>query len=297
MADTKIIDIIDAASRPLLSLEFFPPKDSQGLDKLSQAAEQLRAVAPDFVTVTWGAGGSTRQRTLDVCALLRSIGFNPVMPHLTCVGASRSELKEIADKMYEQGYRNIMTLRGDPPRGDCEFKPHPQGLAQAADLVRLLKERHPDFCCGVAGYPETHAEAASRDEDILYLKEKLDAGGDFITTQLFYDNDAFFSYEKRCRDTGIEQPILPGLLPVVSLKQAMRITSMCKASFPAELKGRLEKAEQTPGGNEKPGVEWATRQIKELLRHGVRGVHLYVLNQAQAALAPPLLTCFERGVP
>jgi len=270
---------------PVRSVEFFPPKDDAGVEALRQTAIALKQMAPDFVSVTYGAGGSTRERTAQVSALLKSeLGYT-VMPHLTCVGHSRAELTAIADKIYDSGFRNIMTLRGDPPKGATEFSVAPDGLRYADQLVSLLKERHPDYCLGVGGYPEKHPEAASADADLVNLKRKVDAGAAFITTQLFFDNTAFFRFVDRCRAAGITVPIIPGLMPVLSLKQIQRFTAMCGATLPEKLVRRLQAAGETPEVLESVGIDWALTQIRDLLANGVPGYHLYILNRAKSALA------------
>jgi methylenetetrahydrofolate reductase (NADPH) len=271
--------------RPLRSLEFFPPKDDAGVEALRQTAKALRGIAPDFVSVTYGAGGSTRERTAQVSALLKNeLGFT-VMPHLTCVGHSRAELHDVADRIYADGFRNIMTLRGDPPKGATEFQAAPDGLRHASELVELLKARHADFCLGVAGYPEKHPEAPSAAADLAHLKRKVDAGGAFVTTQLFFDNHAYYRFVERCRAAGITVPIVPGLMPVLSLKQIQRFTAMCGASLPEKLRRRLEAAGDQPEVAEAIGIDWALGQIRDLLAQGVPGYHLYILNRAKSALA------------
>lgn len=293
MSDLRISDLLKAAPRPLLSFEFFPPKDDAAMGALRIAAAQLLALRPDFVTCTYGAGGSTRQRTLAVCELLRALGFGPVMPHLTCVGSSRAELGDIADDLYARGFRNVMTLRGDPPKGDTTFKPAPDGLAHATDLVRLLVGRHADFCCGVAGYPEMHPEAVSPDADLAHLKEKVDAGGAFVTTQLFFDNSVYFDFVKRCRAVGIQVPILPGLLPAISLKQVQRMCAMCRTRLPEGLARAMEAAGGEGEAAEYVGIRWAERQMEELLAGGAPGIHLYILNRSKAVLSRELVRFFE----
>lgn len=292
--NAPIIDLLINRRWPLLSFEFFPPKDDAGMQALETAASQLRAAKPDFVTVTYGAGGSTRHRTLEVCDLLRAAGFDPVMPHLTCVGSSRAELASIVDEIYERGYRNIMALRGDPPKGETTFRAAPDGLAYASDLVRLIRDRHPDICCGVAAYPEIHPEAVSAEEDLRNLGRKMAAGGAFSTTQLFFDNRTYFDFVKRCRAAGILDPIVPGLLPAISLKQARRMSERCRASLPAKLAAQMEAAGGEGPKAEEVAILWAVNQIEELLRYGVPGIHLYVLNRSKVALAPQLMDCFLR---
>jgi len=294
MTDIQISSLFSKAKRPLLSFEFFPPKDDAGIEALRATCEKLKPTHPDFVTVTYGAGGSTRERTFKVCTMLAEMGFGPVMPHLTCVGSSRDALRELADMIYSKGYRNIMTLRGDPPKGDTTFKAAADGLSYAVDLVRLLKDQHPDFCCGVAAYPEKHPEAASLESDLANLKAKFDAGGDFGTTQLFFDNQVYYSFIEKARALGMNKPILPGLLPALSLKQVERMCAMCNTYLPPELADRMRKAGDSPEAAEQVGIDWAIEQIRDLLAHGVPGIHLYILNRSHAALSPKLLAQFGR---
>ncbi len=295
MPDVRICDLLAGAKRPLLSFEFFPPKDETAMSPLRIAAAQLLALRPDFVTCTYGAGGSTRQRTLAICSMLRDMGYDAVMPHLTCVGSSREELIATADEIYARGFRNIMTLRGDPPKGDTTFKPAPDGLANASELVTLLKSRHADFCCGVAGYPEMHPEAVSLEVDLAHLKRKADAGGGFVTTQLFFDNRVYFDFVKRCRAAGIKVPIVPGLLPAISLKQVQRMCAMCRATLPDGLARAMEAAGNEGEAAEYVGIRWAERQIMELIAGGAPGVHLYILNRSKAVLSGELIHFFQHA--
>ena len=282
--DRPISDLF-AQKRPLRSLEFFPPKDEAGVDALRGAAAALKRMNPDFVSVTYGAGGTTRDRTAQVSTLLKNeFGFT-VMPHLTCVGHSRVELAEVADRIHAGGFRNIMTLRGDPPKGATEFKVTTDGLSNANELVALLKTRQPEFCLGVAGYPEKHPEAPSLDVDLTYLKRKVDAGAAFVTTQLFFDNTVYYRFVERCRAAGIGVPIVPGIMPVLSLKQIQRFTQMCGASLPPQLITRLEVAAENTDVLETIGIDWALTQIRGLLANGAPGYHLYILNRARSALA------------
>jgi len=285
MKPDRSIASLFGQDRPLRSLEFFPPKDDAGVAALRATAKVLQRIEPDFVSVTYGAGGSTRERTAQVCAFLKSdFGFT-VMPHLTCVGHSRDELNMLADQIHESGFRNIMTLRGDPPKGATTFSPTADGLRYASELAALLKTRHPDFCLGVAGYPEKHPEATSLDADLDNVKRKIEAGGDFITTQLFFDNTVYFRFVERCRALGITAPIMPGIMPVLSLKQIQRFTQMCGATLPEKLIKRLEAAGDHTDAVEAVGIDWALTQIRELLAQGAPGYHLYILNRAKSALA------------
>jgi methylenetetrahydrofolate reductase (NADPH) len=279
------ISSLFAEKRPLRSLEFFPPKDDAGVEALRQTASALKTIPWDFVSVTYGAGGTTRERTAQVSRLLKEeFGFT-VMPHLTCVGHSRAELTALADQIYGNGFRNIMALRGDPPKGTTEFTVAPDGLRYANELVSLLKQRHPDFCLGVGGYPEKHPEAPSFEADLDNLKRKVDAGAGFITTQLFFDNTIYFRFVDKCRAAGITVPIVPGLMPVLSVKQILRIASLSGSVLPAVLARRLEVAEVNPDVVEIIGIDWALTQIRDLLAQGAPGYHLYILNRAKSALA------------
>jgi methylenetetrahydrofolate reductase (NADPH) len=285
MHPDRPISELFAQERPLRSLEFFPPKDEAGVAALRDTALLLKRISPDFVSVTYGAGGSTRERTAQVSRLLREeIGFT-VMPHLTCVGHSRAELSGVADRLHADGYRNIMTLRGDPPKGQNEFVPYLDGLRYANDLVALLKERHADFCLGVGGYPEKHPEAPSTEIDLDNLKRKVDAGAAFVTTQLFFDNAVYYRFVEKCQARGIRVPIVPGIMPVLSLKQIRRFTEMCGAHLPEKLTKRLEAAGESPEIVESVGIDWAVTQIRDLLAQGAPGYHLYIMNRAKSALA------------
>ncbi|MDX2186265.1 MAG: methylenetetrahydrofolate reductase [NAD(P)H] [Opitutaceae bacterium] len=279
------ISALFSQPRPLRSLEFFPPKDDEGVAALRATATALKRISPDFVSVTYGAGGSTRERTAQVSKLLREdLGFT-VMPHLTCVGHSRAELHELADRIYDNGFRNIMTLRGDPPKGESTFQVAPDGLRYANELVSLLMARHPEFCLGVGGYPERHPEAPSLEIDLDNLKRKVDAGAGFITTQLFFDNAVYYRFVDLCRSRGITIPIVPGIMPVLSLKQIQRFTSLCGASLPERLVKRLEAAGDHTEAVEAVGIDWALTQIRDLVAQGAPGYHLYILNRAKSGIA------------
>lgn len=283
-SDRPIAELIGRGAL-VRSIEFFPPKDEAGVAALRQTAGALKRMAPDFVSVTYGAGGSTRERSAQVSDLLRTeFGFT-VMPHLTCVGHSRGELHALADRIHAGGFRNIMALRGDPPKGASAFRPAQDGLDHADQLVALLKSRHPDFCLGVAGYPEKHPEAADPAADLRNLRRKVDAGASFVTTQLFFDNELYFRFVDRCRSEGIAVPILPGIMPVLSLGQIRRFVQLCGATLPEKLAIRLEAAGDQPDVAEAVGLDWALTQIRDLVRRGAPGYHLYILNRARSALA------------
>ncbi|MSU69954.1 MAG: methylenetetrahydrofolate reductase [NAD(P)H] [Opitutaceae bacterium] len=285
MTPDRPISEFFAQQRPIRSLEFFPPKDDAGVEALRQTATVIKRIAPDFVSVTYGAGGSTRERTAQICDFLRRDFNFTVMPHLTCVGHVRTELSEVADRIHAGGFRNIMALRGDPPKGERIFTPCKDGLRYASDLVALLRSRHADFCLGVGGYPEKHPEAPSAETDLMNLKRKVDAGAAFITTQLFFDNAVYYRFVETCRAAGITVPIVPGIMPVLSLKQIQRFTTMCGAALPEKIVKRLEATGDHPEVAEAVGIDWALTQIRDLLAQGAPGYHLYVLNRAKSALA------------
>jgi methylenetetrahydrofolate reductase (NADPH) len=269
---------------PLFSIEFFPPKSDAAAEQLLRTAGALKAYAPDFASITYGAGGSTRSRTLKYARHLREDYGYAVMPHLTCVGHSRDELRDIISEFRKAGLGQIMALRGDPPKGETNFKPHPDGLHYANELVRLIREIYPECTMGVAGYPEKHPEAASADIDLLNLKRKVDSGAHFVTTQLFFDNAAYFKFVDRARRAKIELPILPGLMCVSSREQAVRFCQMCGTSMPPELDAGLLGAGDDPAAVEAVGIDWVYGQARELLEHGAPGIHLYILNRKGPAI-------------
>lgn len=292
MTPATIRDLLAARRQPTLSLEFYPPKDPLGFGILGGSIERMRPVRPDFVTCTYGAGGSSREFSFAAWELLARMGFTPIVAHLTCVGASRADLVAQIDRIHASGIRNVMALRGDPPRGATEFQPAPDGLAHAADLVALIKARHPEICCGVAGYPETHPEAPDLATDLRHLKDKLDAGADYVNTQLFFDNAAYFRFLDAARTAGIQAPILPGLMPVGSTAQLDRALAFSRATAPAALRTAL--AAPDPAAARSAGIAWLVAQIDGLIAHGAPGIHLYILNQAKTVLDPRLAECLAR---
>lgn len=281
-----ITDLL-ARSKPVISVEFFPPKDEVTGETLLQTARDLKeAINPDFASITYGAGGTTRERTYRyACKLKDDLGYQ-VMPHLTCVGSSKEELKGIIQEFHQAGFCNVMALRGDPPQGQTAFVPHANGLRYASDLISLIRETASGFCIGCAGYPEKHPEAPSLDADLEALKIKVNNGASFVTTQLFFDNTDYFHFVDKCRSRDIHAPIVPGLLPVLSLKQIRRFTQLCGANLPANLEKQLIDADEK-GGDEAVkhiGIEWAYQQALDLINQGAPGIHLYILNQPEAAL-------------
>lgn len=274
-----------ATNDPLFSVEFFPPKSDDTAQQLLRTADRIQAYNPDFVSITYGAGGSTRSRTLNYARKLHEDYGYAVMPHLTCVGHSREELKQTIAEFKSAGLKQIMALRGDPPKGETNFTPHPDGLSYANELVQLIREVYPECDLGVAGYPEKHPEAPSPEIDLLNLKRKVDAGATFVTTQLFFDNAVYFEFVQNCRRAGITIPVLPGLMSVTSHKQALRFCDMCGTRIPAALNEQLLAAGDDKAAVEAIGIEWSYQQARELLEKGAPGIHLYILNRAGPAIA------------
>jgi methylenetetrahydrofolate reductase (NADPH) len=265
-----------------LSFELFPPKTPQGEANLFEHVARLVEFRPSFITCTYGAGGSTQDKTLEIISRVRRESQLPVATHLTCVGRTVDELRDYLRRARQGGIENVVALRGDPPRGDTTFRPVPGGLSYANQLVTLVRGEFPEFGIAVAGYPETHQEATSPAADLANLKRKVDAGADVVITQLFYDNADFFRFRDRCLQLGIAVPIVPGLLPITNFAQIKRITSLCGAKLPAALVEGLEGAGDDADAQFELGVEFASRQTRELVEAGVPGIHFYVLNRSEA---------------
>ncbi|HET6584665.1 MAG TPA: methylenetetrahydrofolate reductase [NAD(P)H] [Nannocystaceae bacterium] len=284
-----------AHKRPVFSFEFFPPRSPEGEMALLRSMERLAPLEPDFVSVTYGAGGSTRARTLELVVRIRKEFGVEAMAHLTCVGASRAEIGEVIDRLGEAGVRNVLALRGDPPRGETQFVAPVDGFAHADELIAFVHERG-DFCVGAACYPEVHPEAADAARDMEFLERKVRAGADFLITQLFFDNARFFAFEEAARKAGIDVPIIAGIMPVTNVSQIQRFSQMCGASMPEPLAHRLRDVEGDPQEVFWTGVSYAAHQCRGLLRpplgnaftrapSGVAGIHFYTLNKSPAARA------------
>jgi len=270
-----------AAKKPLFSFEFFPPKDDASTEVLMDVARSLRDLRPDFVSVTYGAGGNTRARTLDlVTRIKRDIGIEAAA-HLTCVGHSRQEIRTILDELALKGIENIIALRGDPPRGQMEFKPHPDGFRYANELAGEVA-RSARFCFAVAGYPEKHMEAPSLEADLDHLKLKVDAGASWVITQLFFLNDRYFEFVNRARAIGIRCPIIPGIMPITNFAQVQRFATLCGATLPRALAQELEPVQADPEAVARVGIRHAAAQCRELLQKGAPGIHFYTLNKSRA---------------
>ncbi len=280
----RIRDLLDQ-KRPSLSFEFFPPKDDIGFWDLYRTIESLKPLEPTYVSVTYGAGGATREKTRDLVARIKSdIGIES-MAHLTCVAATKAELGRVVDDLKLRGIQNILPLRGDPPHGEKTFVPTEGGFRYANELTAFIRERHDDLCLGGACYPEVHPEAPSAATDLANLKRKVAAGIDFLITQLFFDNDAFFSFRDRTEKAGIDVPIIAGIMPIVSVKQVKRFTQMCGATIPKELLRRIEAVEDDAEAVRHIGMYFSTQQCLALLEQGVAGIHFYTLNRSTATRA------------
>ena len=265
-----------------LSIELFPPKTADAISGLVQTVQDFQIFKPDFLTCTYGAGGSTQDMTLQVAeAVKRQMGL-PMASHLTCVNATKEQLRQYLRRCTELGIDAIVALRGDPPKGETAFTPVAGGLRYASEMVALIRSEFPEFGILVAGYPETHQEAVSAEADLENLKRKCDAGGDVVVTQLFYDNADFFRFRDRCAAIGIAQPIVPGVMPVTNYAQVRRIASLCKARLPDDFTRAFEAAGADEAAQFEVGVEFAARQVQGLLDGGVPGIHFYVLNKSPA---------------
>ena len=283
-ATLRIDEILAAADEPVFSFEFFPPKTEEGWHNLHQALTSLAALEPDFASVTYGAGGSTRDRTLEVTKWLKQGLGIEAMAHLSCVGATREELCQILDGVVAAGIENVLALRGDPPRGEDEWRPHPGGLKYSTELAALISERY-GLGIGAACFPEVHPEAPDLAHDLRFLKQKVDGGASFLITQLFFDNELYFAFVEEARVAGIEVPIVPGIMPITDVNQIKTITGMCRASIPQALLEALEWRGSDPDAVLQLGVSYATLQCAELLARGAPGIHFYTLNRSPATRA------------
>jgi len=269
-----------ARGNPIFSFEFFPPKDEAGITTLMDTVKNLQDLHPSFVSVTYGAGGSTRRKTIEITKRIKKELGIEAMSHLTCVGHGRDEISAILDEIEAAGIENVMTLRGDPPKGEINFVPHPDGFHHANELVTFIRSRKPAFCLGVAGYPEGHPEAASREADLTNLKRKADAGADFIVTQLFFDPRDYFDLIERAQALGIRLPVVPGIMPITDVAQIKRFTKMCGAKIPPALLAELETADGNKEAVVEIGIRHSTAQCETLIRNGAPGIHFYTLNKS-----------------
>jgi methylenetetrahydrofolate reductase (NADPH) len=265
-----------------LSIEIFPPKTGDGDQSLLATLERLAGYAPAFFSCTYGAGGSTRDRTIDWCRAIQERFGTTATAHFTCVGSTREELLNWLGRAEAAGITNIMALRGDPPQGQTEFQAVDGGLKHANELVCLIRQHHPKMGIGVAGYPEKHQECLDPKTDLENLKRKVECGADAVFTQLFYENRNFFDFRERYAAAGLSAPLVAGIMPITEFARIQRITQMCGAVFPPNLAAKLEAVQDDKEAQFEIGVEHAIRQCEELRRQGVPGIHFYVLNKPQA---------------
>jgi len=266
------------------SFEFFPPKTEEGWEKLFLTISHLRPLKPSWVSVTYGAGGSTREHTHDLVVRIQKKTDLTVVSHLTCVGSSKEEIRSILERYIQSGVKNILALRGDPPKGQEQWVQNEDGFSHAADLVAFIKRHFPAMGVGVAGFPEGHPDTSNRLKEMEYLKKKVDAGADYIITQLFFDNRDFYDFCERCALAGIHVPIVAGIMPITTLNGMIRIADVAAgARLPAPL---LKAVERAKGDEfvEKVGIHWATEQVRDLIHKKVRGIHFYTLNCSKASL-------------
>ena len=278
----RIVDLLHDG--PAISCEFFPPKTDAAADELLRTIDAMRVLRPAFVSITYGAGGSSRERSV---ALVRRIKHDlgvEVMAHVACLGHSRAELRQLFDELAAAGIDNVLALRGDRPRGDAPFAVPADGFAHADELVALLAREY-GFCIGAAAYPETHVEAPDAATDLLCLAGKVAAGASFLITQLFFENDAYFGFVERARAAGITVPIVPGIMPITNYEQLARFTTMCGATIPARLRAELDLRADDPAAVAELGVAFATLQCADLLARGAPGLHFYTLNKSPATRA------------
>lgn len=278
------IDQVLGHGKPTISFEFFPPKNDEGFSALFKTIDELKPLGPSYVSVTYGAGGSTRQKTVELVGRIQNeIGIRS-MAHLTCVGHTAAELEAIVADLSGRGIQNILALRGDPPAGSSTFTKTEGGLANSGELVTLIQQQPGDFCIAVAGYPEGHPSCLNKARDLEHLKQKVENGGNLIVTQLFFDNADFYRFRDDCQKMGIKAPIIAGLMPIGNVSQIKRFVGMCGAKIPMPLLRKLEAIESDPEAVYAAGIEYATRQCQDLLFHGVEGLHFYTLNKSKATV-------------
>ena len=278
----RLRDAAEGKAPPCFSFEFFPPKTPEGHASLFETIGDLRSLEPGYVSVTYGAGGSTRERTLElVTRIKREVGIE-AMAHFTCVGHPKDEIRAILRRLVDAGVENVIALRGDPPKGQDRFVKHEGGFANANELVAFIREERLPLCVAGAAYPEGHVECVSKEADLENLKRKVQAGVDFLVTQLFFDNAFYFDFVEKARKIGIKVPIVPGIMPITNVEQIQRFTRLCGATIPMRLQLRLEEVKDDPEAVMQLGVAHATVQCTELLDRGVPGIHFYTLNKSPA---------------
>jgi methylenetetrahydrofolate reductase (NADPH) len=280
----RIDEILARGEGPIFSFEFFPPKTEQGEENLVLALSDLRALEPDYVSVTYGAGGSTREKTIEIVSRIKDEYGMEAMAHLTCVNATTDDLRRTLDQMRDAGIDNVLALRGDPPKGQTRWTKTEGGLEYSQELVAILREDY-EFAIGGAAFPETHIHATSPEDDLRYLKAKVDAGVHFLITQMFFDNSFYFDFVERARGAGIDVPIIPGVMPILSLDGIKRMTELSAAHLPEGLERELEARRGSDEAVAELGVSYATLQCADLLAGGAPGIHFITLNRSPATRA------------
>ncbi len=279
----QVKDIL-ARRQPSFSFEFFPPKTDEGWGKLFESIAELKPLKPAYVSVTYGAGGSTREHTHNLVVRIQKETDLTVVSHLTCVGHTRDQMRAILERYCQNEVENILALRGDPPKGQADFAQPADGFSYAADLVGFIKKHFPSICVGVAGFPEGHPATPNRLLEIDYLKAKVDAGADYVVAQLFFDNRDFYDFCERCELAGIRVPIIAGIMPITTRHGMIRMAELAAGS---RIPARLLKAVSRADSDEyvaKVGVHWASEQVRDLLDNAVRGIHFYTLNNSKETL-------------
>lgn len=278
----RIADIFKSGPDPVFSFEFFPPKGEKGRDALLATIADLEDLAPSFVSVTYGAGGSTRDRTLELVSYIKNRVGIEAMAHLTCVGATRDEISGVLDALESASIENVIALRGDPPQDADDFVPHPDGLAHALDLIEMIRGGDRPICLAAACYPEVHPQATSPEDDLTHTIAKVHAGAEVLISQLFFDNNCYFRFVEKLRAEGVEVPVVPGIMPITNVAQIERFTRMCGASIPDALSRKLEPVREDPDAVVELGIEHSVEQCAELLAGGAPGVHFYTLNRSRS---------------
>jgi methylenetetrahydrofolate reductase (NADPH) len=280
----RIDQLLEREDGPVFSFEFFPPKTPEGEENLYAALRELRTLDPSYVSVTYGAGGSTRSKTIEIVSRIKKDFGLEAMAHFTCVNATTEELRATLDELRDAGVENVLALRGDPPVGQERWTKTEGGLEYSRELVELLVSEY-DFAIGAAAFPETHIHATSPEDDLRHLKSKVDAGARFLITQLFFDNRHYFEFVERARAAGIDVPILAGVKPITSVDGVKRMTELSAAELPADLEAALEARRGDAEAVAELGVAYATLQCADLLANGCPGIHFYTLNRSPATRA------------
>lgn len=280
----KIIEIYKTANRPVFSFEFFPPKTSEGELKLKQTVSDLKKLNPAFVSVTYGAGGSTRDKTIELCADIQTSFSITTMCHFTCVGSDAQGIRETLKIIESKKITNVIALRGDPPKGAGKFTAHPGGFGNASELIEFIRKEQFPFCIAGGCYPEKHPDSVSLEIDVQNLRKKVDAGAEFLITQLFFSNSGFFKFRDMAKKEGIDVPIIPGIMPITNFSQIQRFKELAGCEIPDTLVQELDSIKDQPDLFLKKSIEFTVNQCKDLLSNGAPGIHFYTLNQSNATI-------------